>query len=105
MTKLFYRGHKPERQAELDLFWKNLHTPVLGSETTSELDAPQCRIIGWMATVFGGFMLLLAVVIPNAMSGRLAFVFCAAVLLGIGGLLLRSARRAELRHREATSGA
>lgn len=105
MTKLFYRGHKPERQAELDLFWKNLHTPVLSSETTSELDAPQCRIIGWMATVFGGFMLLLAVVIPNAPSGRLAFVFCAAVLLGIGGLLLRSARRAEQRHREAVNGA
>jgi SSS family transporter len=97
-TKRFYRGYSAERQAEVDRFWGDLHRPVEADETTSELDGPQCRIIGWMATIFGAFMALLMVIIPNDLTGRGAFFFCAVTLLGIGGLLLRSARRADLRH-------
>jgi SSS family transporter len=97
-TKRFYRGYSEERQGEVDQFWSDLHRPVEADETTSELDGPQCRIIGWMATVFGAFMALLMLIIPNELSGRGAFFFCAAVLLGIGFLLLRSAKRADARH-------
>ncbi|MDP0499791.1 MAG: transporter [Verrucomicrobiota bacterium JB022] len=96
-TKLFYRGLKPTREREVQDFFDDLHRPVEADEMTSELDAPQNRIIGWMATAFGGFMLLLAVAIPNSLSGRAAFLFCAGVLLLIGFLLLRAARRAQAR--------
>jgi len=94
-TKLFYRGHSPERQEELDSFWKDIHTPVLNEEMTNELDAPQCKIIGWMATIFGSFMLLLMIAVPNSLAGRGAFLFCGLVLGAIGLALLRGARQAE----------
>lgn len=97
-TKLFYKGHNAERQAELDQFWGNIHRKVESDETTSELDAPQCRIIGWMASIFGAFMLLLMIIIPNDLAGRGAFLFCGGMLGIIGLLLLRSAKRAELRN-------
>ena len=97
-TKRFFRGYSKERQAEVDGFWADLHRPVEADEQTSELDGPQCRIIGWMATTFGAFMALLMVVIPNDLAGRGAFFFCAGILLFVGWLLLRSAKRADLRH-------
>jgi solute:Na+ symporter, SSS family len=93
LAKRFYRPHTPRRQAEIDAFWHDLHTPVRTAEMSAEMDAPQCRLIGWMASSFGLFMALLALIVPNALSGRAAFVFCAAVLLGIGAWLLRAARR------------
>jgi len=102
-TKRFYRGYSKDRQVEVDQFWSDIHRPVEADETTSELDAPQCRIIGWMSTVFGAFMALLMVIIPNGLTGRGAFFFCAAILLIIGGLLLRSAKRADLRHSARTA--
>lgn len=102
ITKRFYREPPPARQAEIDAFWDDLHRPVESSEMTSELDAPQCRIIGWMASLFGAFMWLLMVLIPNTLGGRGAFFFCGAVLVGIGLLLLRSARRADQRNSSGT---
>jgi SSS family transporter len=97
-TKRFYRGYSKERQIEVDQFWSDLHRPVEADETTSELDGPQCRIIGWMATGFGAFMALLMVIIPNDLAGRGAFLFCAGFLLIVGALLLRAAKRADIRH-------
>jgi hypothetical protein len=96
-TKLFYKGHSPKRQEEIDAFWKDIHRPVENNEMSSELDAPQCKIIGWMASIFGGFMIVLMIAIPNSMAGRGAFLFCGLVLGSIGLALLRSAKRAEAR--------
>jgi SSS family solute:Na+ symporter len=97
-TKLFYKGHSPKRQEEIDAFWEDIHRPVENNEMSSELDAPQCKIIGWMASIFGGFMLVLMIVIPNSLAGRGAFLFCGLVLGGIGLALLRGARRASARN-------
>ncbi|HKK17560.1 MAG TPA: hypothetical protein VJ952_02670, partial [Opitutales bacterium] len=101
-TKRFYRGYSEARQKEVDQFWTDIHRPVEADETTAELDGPQCRIIGWMATVFGAFMTLLMIIIPNDLAGRGAFFFCGGVLLLIGFLLLRSAKRADARHAAAS---
>ena len=103
MTKLFYKGHSEERQAEMDEFWGNIHREVKADETTSELDGPQCRIIGWMASVFGAFMLLLMIIIPNDLAGRGSFLFCGGSLGIIGFLLLQSAKKADLRHAAKTN--
>lgn len=97
-SKRFYKGHSEKRQAELDQFWTDIHRPVESDETTSELDGPQCRIIGRMSLVFGVFMMLLMIIIPNDIQGRGAFLFCGAVLLSIAFLLLRSAKLADARH-------
>jgi SSS family transporter len=97
-SRLFYKGYSQERQVEVDQFWSDIHRPVEADEQTSELDGPQCRIIGWMATTFGAFMTLLMVIIPNDLAGRGAFLFCGGILLFVGWLLLRSAKRADLRH-------
>jgi len=94
-TKLFYRQPAGKRREEVDSFWEDIHRPVPESEMSSELDAPQCRIIGLMAGLFGLFMLVLMILIPNEMTGRLAFFFCGGVLLTIAALLLRSARKAQ----------
>ncbi|NBD39256.1 MAG: transporter [Verrucomicrobia bacterium] len=96
-TKLFYRGYSAKRKEEVEAFWKDLHRPVANEEMSNELDGPQCRIIGWMASIFGGFMLLLMIVIPNSLAGRGAFLFCGLVLGVIGLALLRGARRADAR--------
>ena len=36
---------------------------------------------------------MLMAIIPNALLGRLAFVFCGGVVALVGGLLVRQARR------------
>jgi Na+/proline symporter len=93
-TKWFFKGHSIKRKEELDAFWKDLHTPVANDEVSNELDRPQCLIIGWMASIFAAFMLVLMVLIPNSLSGRCAFLFCGLVLGAIGMALLRGARKA-----------
>jgi SSS family solute:Na+ symporter len=44
--------------------------------------------------VYGGFILLL-VLIPNPLAGRLCFVFCGGAMFAAGALLYRSGQRAE----------
>ena len=45
--------------------------------------AQQAKTMGILATIYGAFILLL-VLIPNPISGRIAIVFCALVVGGIG---------------------
>ena len=48
--------------------------------------------VGWLCVAYGGFVLLLAL-IPNPLIGRLAFIGCGALVVGVGALLLFTARR------------
>ena len=54
-------------------------------------DHRQCSVVGWLCIAYGGFVVLLAI-IPNPLSGRIAFVLCGGLVLAIGGLLLRQGR-------------
>jgi hypothetical protein len=57
-------------------------------------------VLGILATVFAGFLLLL-IVIPNDLQGRMAFLACGGVMLLIGLLLLNGYRLVKKREEAA----
>jgi len=54
-------------------------------------DARQSTAVGWLCLAYGGFVILLAL-IPNPLTGRIAFLGCGGLVASIGLLLLRSYR-------------
>jgi SSS family solute:Na+ symporter len=54
------------------------------------------RRLGALCLIYGAFVLLL-VLIPNHLTGRLCFVFCGGAIFGMGGILTLMARREERR--------
>lgn len=55
-------------------------------------DARQAAVIGWLCLAYGGMVCLLAL-IPNAWPGRLAFLACGGLVMGVGFVLIRASRR------------
>jgi Na+/proline symporter len=94
-TKLFWKRTAPAYRADIETFFVRLNTPVdFAKEEGARAanDEQQSAAVGWLCLVYGGFVTLLAL-IPNPASGRLAFVGCGGVVLLVGALLVRSARR------------
>jgi SSS family solute:Na+ symporter len=93
-TRLFYRHESPAQKAAIEQFCHNLATPVEYSkeEEAAATDDKQSWLIGWLCLPYGAVVTLMAL-IPNPLLGRFAFVFCGGVVLLIGGLLVRQARR------------
>ena len=86
-TKRFYNPAKtPNYVKEVDKLFVDMNTKVdFNKEIGKENDnsAQQAKTMGILATIYGAFILLL-VLIPNPISGRIAIVFCALVVGGIG---------------------
>ncbi|RME68504.1 MAG: transporter [Verrucomicrobia bacterium] len=96
------RKHEPVPPAVEDLF-KRLDTPVdLVGEGGQESDDTQARVLGILCFIYGGFIAVLGLIIPNTLGGRAAFWFCGAMIGVIGGLLYR-ASHAHRRRREASA--
>ncbi|MEP4079420.1 sodium:solute symporter family protein [Haloferula sp.] len=95
-TMLFYKEPTdPVRRDEVDTLFKNLNTPVESSEDGSEkMDSNQGKSLGVLSMIYGGFILLLAL-IPNEATGRIAFLFCGGVLLLIGYALKSGGKKKE----------
>jgi hypothetical protein len=93
-TKWFYREPAgSDYDAQVEGFFQRMNTPVdFEREVGGDNTAAQARIIGIMACIYGGFVLLLTL-IPNPLSGRLGILACAATLLGVGSGLQGYARR------------
>ncbi len=94
-TKLFWDRTSPDHRAQVDEFIRRLGTPVdFAAEEGAHAanDARQSAVVGWLCIAYGAFVALLAL-IPNPGLGRVAFLGCGAVVLGIGLLLLVAARR------------
>ena len=94
-TKLFWSHTNAETQARIGQFFRRLNTPVdfdreEGAHAAN--DSRQSRVVGWLCLAYGAFVALLAL-IPNPVTGRLAFVGCASVVLAIGWALLISSRK------------
>ncbi len=84
---LNYRTSSSEHHERVTAFFNRLRTPIdAKSEGIVSRDDVLYRLMGLLCIVFGGFITLL-VVIPNAMMGRLCFVFCGGTLLGAGVIL------------------
>ena len=93
-TTLFWNQTSPKYKADIETFFTRLNLPVdfdkeEGAHNSN--DARQQAVIGWLAVAYGIFVLLL-VLIPNPLTGRLAFVGCGGLVLAIGAALVRSGR-------------
>ncbi|QIA65423.1 transporter [Vibrio astriarenae] len=94
LTTKFYKEPAKARSEELQAFWTDVDTPVVEEPGQDEYDRQQRLMLGKLILVFG-VLVTLMVLIPNPMLGRLAFVFCGAVIVTVGGLLLKSAKENE----------
>ncbi|GAL35738.1 sodium-solute symporter putative [Vibrio maritimus] len=94
LTTRFYKEPVGERKSELTEFWNDVATPVVEEAGQDELDRQQRNMLGKLILVFG-VLVTLMVLIPNPFWGRMAFVFCGAVIVTVGSLLLKSAKQAD----------
>lgn len=95
-TMFFYKEPKDDdRKEELDTLFKNLDTPVV-SDDSEAADSNQGASLGMLSLIYGGFVALLCL-IPNPMTGRIAFLFCGGVLLLIGYLLRKDSKKSSVK--------
>jgi len=91
-TSLFYKNAPATEQERIDHFFTNLHTPV-DKHGVEGVQTAIYKLLGALCMVYGVFILVL-MAIPNRFTGRLAFLFCGSVILGVGmALWVRSKRR------------
>lgn len=88
-TRIFYRDPEGERKTESDTYWTNIAKPVLASEHKVSLDSRQGKVLGTLAGSYGLFILILFL-IPNDWAGRLAYVICGTLLMGLGLVIHRA---------------
>lgn len=93
-TTLFYkkRAHNQAYMAQLDEFARRLKTPVdfekeVGGDNTEQ----QARMTGTLCILYG-VVISSILLVPNPLSGRIAIACCAALMLLIGGILMRKAK-------------
>ncbi len=92
-TSLFYEKSSPEYKARVEEFFKRLETPV--GDLTEEQVKENHKVVGAIGSlcmIFGSFVLLLLLV-PNDNIRRLGFLFCGGIIVLVGWLLRRSAKR------------
>ncbi len=93
LTKLFYKGHSEERQAEIDLFFTNTTTPVVVDEEDPEVvesDRRQRKTLGGLLAAAGGLITLMFL-IPNEFASRFVFIGVGGIVLIAGLGLIKSA--------------
>ncbi len=93
LTTFFYKNVPVEERERVENFFRNLETPV--KNPAVEVVQTQTAVywmLGALCMVYGGFILLL-MAIPNAISGRMAFLFCGGVMFGAGMILHRWSRQ------------
>jgi len=79
-------------------FFKEMNTPIdmrVEHVHSYANDKRQYRVLGAACAVYGLFVTLLAL-IPNSITGRLAFLFCGGVIAGVGIALVLIGRRLKL---------
>jgi hypothetical protein len=90
---LFHHTRSEAEKKRVEEFFRQTRTPVdFKKEIGEDNDAQQCRLLGLLCLIYGGFIALL-VLIPNPARGRLALLACSAMVLAVGGLLHWNSRR------------
>ncbi|WP_020209972.1 sodium:solute symporter family transporter [Gilvimarinus chinensis] len=95
-TTLFYRDGKDANKVETERFFQDLRTPVVSDNEQDDYDRQQRYKLGIMIQIMGAGVLLM-MLIPNPLWGRLMYVACALVIFTIGALLQNSARQKSTR--------
>ena len=82
---------KAETPSKVKDFFARLERPVdhAGEGGASDSDEMQTKVLGMLCLIYGGFISLLGLIIPNSFSGRMCFLFCGFLIIGIGILLYR----------------
>ncbi|APP04161.1 transporter [Vibrio harveyi] len=90
LSTLFYKPLEEKRQQDVDRFFNNLATPLVSDSTEQKkLDNKQRQMLGSLIAVSGvGVMAMF--LLPNPFWGRMIFVFCGVIVLGIGVALMRA---------------
>jgi solute:Na+ symporter, SSS family len=93
-TSLFYNAAPLVQRQRVENFFKNIRTPIdARAEGIENHDEVLYRLMGLLCIVYGAFILLL-ILIPNNLIGRLCFVFCGGAI-EIMGLILYWRSRAK----------
>ncbi|MCQ8849110.1 transporter [Alteromonas stellipolaris] len=91
-TALFYNPEKDAHKAETERFFKDVETPVIADFEQDDYDRQQRNKLGVMVIIMSAGMLVM-MLIPNPLWGRLMFLGCAVIMLAIGLLLKHSAKK------------
>ena len=76
-------------------FITEMKTPIdFEQEVGAGKDSVQSKTLGILCLIYGGFVLLM-VLVPNDLTGRIAFLFCGGLIAGIGWLLFRASKKAD----------
>jgi Na+/proline symporter len=89
-TSLFYQASPAVHRDRVDAFFQNLHTPIKAQASAGQ-QSTVYKLLGALCLVYGGFILLL-MLIPNNLTGRLCFLFCGGAIFGVGALIYRAGR-------------
>ncbi len=91
---LFHKFSSPAYRERVDQFFERMNTPVdYASEHGDHSDHKQGMTLGRLCQIYGVFILFLGVIVPNPVGGRLAFLFCALFMGGVGTALDFRARK------------
>jgi Na+/proline symporter len=94
-TTLFWKSSPPAHRAEVEKFLTRIEQPIDFAReegAAAANDSRQSAAVGWLCVTYGSFVLLLAL-IPNPLTGRLAFLLCGGLVVTVGGMLVLSGRR------------
>jgi SSS family solute:Na+ symporter len=92
-TSLFYEKTSPEHKANVNDLFDRMATPLPDHRGPEHEENHGFAIsIGRMCMLYGGFITLLSL-IPNSLQGRLCYIACGGVMLGLGLWLNRFYRR------------
>jgi hypothetical protein len=92
-TSLFYGSSSSEHKQRVDRFFTAMNTPIdFKKEVGEGKDVVQSKTLGILCLIYGGFVLLM-VLVPNPLMGRLAFLFCGGLIGGVGLLLYRASKK------------
>lgn len=95
LTTLFYKGHSPERQAEVDQFFYNVNTEVVVDyDDEAEVDNKQRMMLGRLIQA-GGAGITALMLVPNPLWGRGVFLLIGAMVVLVGTMLVKSVKVAE----------
>ncbi|MGI9221329.1 MAG: sodium:solute symporter family transporter [Woeseiaceae bacterium] len=91
LTSLFYKEKHDKYKEERESFFDDFETPVIADSQQDEYDRQQRDKLGAMVMLMGAGVLLM-VLIPNPVWGRVVLAMCSLGILLVGVLLKKSAR-------------
>ncbi len=94
ISMFFYKYTTAEYREQVERFFVQMNTPIdMVKEKIGgvEGDRRQYGVLGWLCLIYGGVVLLL-ILIPNPLMGRLSVLFCGGVIFAVGVILRIIAR-------------